>query len=160
MVPSDRKRTIRYKHLYSGKRFSPKDLAPAFHVLSFALTGSPEGSEGKGRLSPSRPLACTHACTHSRACAYAVPVVFSWPLSFLFSHHMWEGASPPSWSGLRKGSSLVWVEDEDPVTHDLGDRPGGQSQETRLLTSRPLSAICTVWAGFCSHRAPGPSGWG
>lgn len=68
-----------------------------YRVLSFALTDPPAVREGKCLPSPA-----AHSHAHSQAGAHTVPVVYSWPPSFLFSPHMWEGAPPPSCQDLEK----------------------------------------------------------
>lgn len=98
---------------------------------------------------PSHPLArtLTRRCTH---CPCRLQLASELPV---FSPHVGRGSSFKL-SGLRKGSSLVGVEDQARVTCDLGGRPGGQSQEAGLLTS------CHPVPAACSHKAPGASAWG
>lgn len=101
--------------------------------------------------SPGRPLArtLTHRCTH---CPCRLQLASELPV---FSPHVGRSSSSKL-SGLRKGSLLVGVEDEARVTHDSHGRPGGQSQETGLLTSQPAlpPPPCLLPALCQPHSAP------
>lgn len=98
---------------------------------------------------PSRPLTRrgTH-WPHRLQLAPELPVL---------SPHVGRGSSFKS-PGLKEGSSLAGIEGEARVTHDLGGRPSGPSQETDLLTPCPAlpPPHHLLLAQGQSHSTPAP----